>query len=742
MLRVMRARSSRETQGLRHEAPSAPARAAATLVDERAQLVAQPKLEVGAPGDRFEQEADRVAERVMQTPWSPVAPPDGQAPRIAPALAAPRVQAKCAGCANEDEKLRGKPVASSLRWSPGLGEEIRRVRGGGAPLPRTSRAFFEARFGADFGAVRVHADAAAARSAQALGARAYTIGRDIVFAPGQFQPGTREGQQLLAHELTHTIQQGAASGSAPLRVGAADGPAEHEADRAGRAAVENRAMPPISAAAAPSLQRAPNAGGTSGIHHQMAERYRRAHGIPSGTGPSDAAIIHSEDYADWITYGEVSKKPRSLLTARRHGPDPSLVLKPFIADLAKPNAAALADPPARAAQVVAELVAALDHSGPAANARMTGDILENTEKELADALATINADWQKLKAPTTADRRSYLERLHDFCVLKQREVQLEFKYDVVFINPRGEPAWSYSLDYWNKIDATLAEIPEEHLWNRSFGPITMRREAGDPNKSTGGQTVRGEGAITIFDKGASDSMSLDSVLEPAYRDTLSHEMGHVVDNMENPGLVDVFFKSVVDWREYNWWVAKNCANTGVDDERCVVCHDAGLMKNNKCDNAALTALMGRLEDGQKAETLPNGRTFRRSPKYEQNLNSWPDGNVPKVSPQFNYARTAKTDYFAEIYKYALVAPEKLHGWLPAAQIDWLKKNIFNTEIHLQEALKELTVDTATKKDFSAALSAQAPQATAKLFTKQQIVRALARLRSQLTSASTAEGALA
>jgi hypothetical protein len=71
----------------------------------------------------------------------------------------------------------------------------------------------EARFGEDFGRVRVHADSAAAHSARALDARAYTVGQDIVFAAGQYAPETRGGQHLLAHELTHTLQQ---AGTGPL----------------------------------------------------------------------------------------------------------------------------------------------------------------------------------------------------------------------------------------------------------------------------------------------------------------------------------------------------------------------------------------------------------------------------------------------------------------------------------------------------------------------------------------------
>ena len=84
----------------------------------------------------------------------------------------------------------------------------------GQPLDAATREFFSSRFGHDFANVRVHADAAAAESARSLHALAYTVGGDVVFGAGQYAPGTRAGQQLLAHELAHVVQQTASSASA------------------------------------------------------------------------------------------------------------------------------------------------------------------------------------------------------------------------------------------------------------------------------------------------------------------------------------------------------------------------------------------------------------------------------------------------------------------------------------------------------------------------------------------------
>src|SRR5271165_1274741 len=107
------------------------------------------------------------------------------------------------------------------RLVPGIVREV--LRSPGKPLDAATRAFMEPRFGHDFSHVRVHTDAKAAESAQALNACAYTVGSAVVFGSGQFAPETSRGRQLIAHELSHTIQQASAdihSGFEPALAGA------------------------------------------------------------------------------------------------------------------------------------------------------------------------------------------------------------------------------------------------------------------------------------------------------------------------------------------------------------------------------------------------------------------------------------------------------------------------------------------------------------------------------------------
>ncbi|UCF90303.1 MAG: DUF4157 domain-containing protein [Desulfobacterales bacterium] len=92
--------------------------------------------------------------------------------------------------------------------TPEMQARINGMRGGGQPLPGSARAYFEPRFGHDFSQVRIHTDAQAANTARGMKAQAYTFGRDIVFGAQQFVPETQKGKYLLAHELTHVVQQG------------------------------------------------------------------------------------------------------------------------------------------------------------------------------------------------------------------------------------------------------------------------------------------------------------------------------------------------------------------------------------------------------------------------------------------------------------------------------------------------------------------------------------------------------
>jgi Domain of unknown function (DUF4157)/L,D-transpeptidase catalytic domain len=167
-----------------------------------------PKLAISQPDDPLEREADQVADRVMRMADLRMTDLRMTDPRIASAAISPVLHRKCSGCEEEEQKLArqadGKPSATSNAAPPIVNEVL---GSGGQPMDTSTRAFFEPRFGQDFGNVRIHTGSAAAESARAVSALAYTVGDHVVFGNGQYSPGTGNGQRLLAHELSHTVQQ-------------------------------------------------------------------------------------------------------------------------------------------------------------------------------------------------------------------------------------------------------------------------------------------------------------------------------------------------------------------------------------------------------------------------------------------------------------------------------------------------------------------------------------------------------
>lgn len=164
----------------------------------------QTKLVLGEPGDSFEQEADRMAEQTMRMPEGRLQRAcecGGTCPRCKQHQAS-AVQAKRAGGAGQ------AAVPASV------GEAL---AGSGKALDAATRDFMESRFDQDFSRVRVHTGAAAEQSSRALGARAYTVGEQVVFGANQFAPHTSEGRRLLAHELTHVVQQSGAGETALIQ---------------------------------------------------------------------------------------------------------------------------------------------------------------------------------------------------------------------------------------------------------------------------------------------------------------------------------------------------------------------------------------------------------------------------------------------------------------------------------------------------------------------------------------------
>jgi hypothetical protein len=174
----------------------------------------QAKLKISQSGDAYEQEADKVADEVMRmsepTVQSHVEKEEEetiQSKSIAEHIT-PLVQGQVEEEDEEEKPLQAKEVSGRISEAAAdVQAQINNFRGSDQPLPKSVRAFFEPRFGYDFSHVRVHTNSQAAETAEAINARAFTVGQDVVFGAGKFEPETVEGRRLLAHELTHVVQQ-------------------------------------------------------------------------------------------------------------------------------------------------------------------------------------------------------------------------------------------------------------------------------------------------------------------------------------------------------------------------------------------------------------------------------------------------------------------------------------------------------------------------------------------------------
>jgi Domain of unknown function (DUF4157) len=183
----------------------------------------QPKLAISSPGDVYEQEADRVAEAVVSGGKAPIGHvSQGVQPKLFRMQARPEDLTDSMLVLGMEDELNpaSMPAATpqmlqrsangpseSGGANVGFERSLQGAIGRGGDFPASERSFMESRFERDFSCVRVHHDTHADGLARGINARAFTIGNDVFFAKSEYRPGTLEGRRLLAHELTHVVQQ-------------------------------------------------------------------------------------------------------------------------------------------------------------------------------------------------------------------------------------------------------------------------------------------------------------------------------------------------------------------------------------------------------------------------------------------------------------------------------------------------------------------------------------------------------
>ncbi|HEY5063029.1 MAG TPA: DUF4157 domain-containing protein, partial [Gemmatimonadaceae bacterium] len=196
---------------------------------KQASSAAPAAIAIGPANDMFEREAERASETINATPAGDVGSHTMMLSR-APALSTVQrcgcggsapAGGTCAACAaghqdDEEKVVQRAPDAGAAPAPAAAPPSVHAtLASSGRALDAPVRSHMEAHFGADFGGVQVHTDPSAAASAGDVDARAYTVGPHVVFAPGEYSPTTNEGRKLLAHELAHVVQQGAAPRSGP-----------------------------------------------------------------------------------------------------------------------------------------------------------------------------------------------------------------------------------------------------------------------------------------------------------------------------------------------------------------------------------------------------------------------------------------------------------------------------------------------------------------------------------------------
>ena len=599
---------------------------------------------------------------------------------------------KCEKC--DEEPLLIQRAARHSERATGNSEGIPPIvhqvlRSPGEPLDAATRAFFEPRFGHDFSQVRVHSDARGAESARAVNALAYTVGNEIVFADGRFSPRTDEGRQLLAHELTHTIQQsqGVAAGLSrkDFPVSQVEDASETEADQVAGAVMHDSHLP----------------------------------GLAGGAGVSVARSVMLQRQP-----AAAAQPPRSILA---RGANPATCITPLCERIAQQS------PPANDAEAqqrsndwATQTLDCVRSGAAASNASHAPDIVANEESEVPAEATRLNTGSTTQAQGSTA-APPFQDRLRDTCRRKEREIRLEFHYNVLFESPVDGLQWGADRAGWDAVEAALAGLPVEATWLNGR-LLRFRREACHPDDVdpttqqcvgqsqgggvrgfTGGEADPMVGRVQVFEHGlGSAPFSRSASLGlPATTQTLQHEVGHIIDSQLSQAAKEEFFETIMHWHDYSWyWVTTPPASNPN-----AVADRARLRAETGMDDAQLNAWLTGLP--QNTPVVLGTRTYQRYAPggVDRFLLSFDSTQMP-AGREFEYAKTDQGEYLAELYALAISRPEFLHTTLPAAQLAWLKRSLF----HIPEDLQAL----AQRTSLPAALQAELVTRGSRLFTWEQL----------------------
>jgi hypothetical protein len=589
-------------------------------------------------------------------------------------MKATTIQRKCAcgGACDSCNRKKQPPLQRSAlsTVTPAVpAAALAAVRVPGNPLDAATRASFEARFGHSFADVRVHTDANAARAAESIHAAAYTSGSHIVFGSGRYEPHSGRGQRLLAHELTHSLDV-----SSPAD--ASEREADAVADRVVRGGLVDAAS---IGSAAPHLARVPIAPTT--------------HQAPNPAQPMPSLALGRTP--DRVTPGPLEHDPARILPVR--GPNPAAAM---------PSCDAIATLPLQAASLRAaadrwrdDAIAALVAAGPASNASHHAEILANERVELAEEITTLNA--------TTLPPAGYRDRLATICRRKTREIEIEYRYNVILSNAGAHRWGDPNFGELDNMESALRGIPPESTWGNPVVLTFLRQAVHAAGSNVGGETQyergQGQGSIDMFDSGMNSSAFMRGMGTSVPVHDVRHEVGHVVQLQVPEPYMQELWKNIMDWRRYSlaWITPRNAPYASWTEERNAVKRETGIT-----DDDAFDAWLNALQmDGI---VVANGREWaKENASGAPTLYSWKMGAIPH-NAEFAYARTQEIDYFSEVYAHALSAPEWLHDRLPDDQIEWLKRRLFRFPATRDEWARELPRAIPSRRRRSISFSANSP----------------------------------
>ena len=643
------------------------------------------------------------------------------------------LQRKCAcggtpGPSGECAECRKKRASGNARRStqpsainhqsaevPSIVHEV--LRSPGQPLDAAARVFMEPRFGHNFSRVRIHTDAQAAESARAVNALAYTVGSHIVFGSNQFSWRAHANQRLLAHELTHVVQQEntpATEAPAEPEIAPVDDVSERQATKVAASDGFSEA-PGITAADGKLLQRSPDDGsdrhGSTLPYHEATELAECIRIM----GEQNAAYCSQEVLGERITPPAPPVVPSSAAAC----------FAPLCAQVSRPPVPSTdAAAQSRGNEWLAGALSCLQSSSAGAKASHGPEIIANEEAELRAEVDQINGNLTSGRRGRST-YRYYLSGLEELCRRKTREIGIEFKYNVVFENQPGGLQWGFSDADWDSVEGALAALPAEATTGNPQ-LLRFRREECHPDDVdpstgqcvghgggfTGGEANAATGVITVYSRGLGTTPYTRSagIGLSATAQTIRHEVGHTIQPQVARSDRDDFFENVVHWHQY-----QGPGHVDWPRERLRLRTELGL------DDPQLSTWLAGLASGRPVQQDP--RTYIKhqiTPTYFT-VESFESAQVP-AGREFDYARTARDEYFAEIYAFAVSRPEFLDRVLPDAQKAWLKRVVFHTPENLRQLAFQAALADPARTEFVVRGS--------RLFTREQLDALLTEVTTQ------------